>query len=1010
MTDLFGNYRSQETRALQDIQSSKYPDTNKDFEKNIQRLNQFVDYISSYLQTMQKGVDKANEDPITQLKNVVLDLGTLFGGGELLYGINLGDLQYYLPALAAMFGFDATQPFPLNLLYAAEHFFMGYIIPLDAWASSVISVVDGWATALGLSPELIQSMNDVIDALQSITNDFLDFFNTIIGLFDIFGITDSTSTGPLADLWHAITQLLGGFNLQSLGQLIDPLLNSFAPWIEDLATMLNQLDAIIQSWSGGVTTLEGILKAPLLFTDYMNFLDANWTSFDGWQAIINSIFSKSQVFAKVVASMQIPIGNLINQLYSYQTNGGFDTPSTVSGNADWAHDATTGRTFPGSLKATARGALLRSNGEWVAVQEADVLQPVVYVFWSGLTYTGSNPVKLYISFDNAASALIAELQNPTAASLTWVELNGSIAVPANVTRARLQFVVDSTCTAGSIWWDDADFFKELSLLPQSWTQDLTSDLATLNGFNDARNAALTTLFQDWNTDISTTGQPWTDMVDEVDTDFDTYLSTISGINISQSISVSQMLAQFFGFDLSLGQMSPDVIKGLNDSWSQLGAAMAGDVANAGTWAWLAQFMQSWYNLTGQAHVTSVNNYNTLGIRDNMPVYQGLDNTSVANMPLTTIGSGGAFFDSTITTMAGAFVRFPHADSRGSITFYYSPSNANFPTYLFVNVYRLNTATQKLTYLQSSTNLVSQLQNFSAHLGCIQWVFGTPIAVTPNDVLCFVFQVGGVPSGSGNGITISGANPKLEPHPTAVLSNFFMSTASPGSSHASADILASNWSYQTGGPYVSVELAGTVQPTYPPSPTTYVVPNTVNTLTLDSWVKFVDLVGVGGGGGGQGETGGTVGRGGSPGLWNEITLIVGTDIAVGGVITTTIGPADTVSGENVAGSGGAFFSDGKAGAAVSFSWHDPGGTLHTLACSGGAGGGLGNGANGTTFGLSPGDVLWPSTGPNQQTYRGGAAQLSTAPGNPPGGSGPGGQAFQYGFCGGRGQGWVIERYS
>lgn len=508
MTDLFGNYRSQETKALQDINSSKYPDTNKDFEKNIQRLNEFVDYISSYLQTMQKGVDQANEDPITKLKQTVLDLGTIFSGGELLYGINLGDLQYFLPAIGAMFGFDSSQPFPLNLLYAAEHFFLGYILPLNAWASAVEDVIDGWATALGLSPEFITSVNNLLDAMQSVTNDFLDFFNTIVSLFDIFGITDSTSTGPLADLWHAVTQLLGGFNIQSLGQLIDPVLNSLAPWIEDLAQFTDWLDQIVKSWSGGTANLAAILKAPLLFTDYMNFLDANWTSFSGWETIINSVFSKSQVFGKVVASQPIPIGNIINELYNYQTNGDFATPDVVSPNGDWVHDSTVGRTWPGSWKATARGHLLRSSGEWVNCLSTDILNPIVYVFWSGLTYTGANPVRLYMDFDNAPSVLVAELSSPPANALTWVELTGTVPVPAGATLARLQFVVDGGATAGSIWFDDSDFFKELSLLPQDWVDGLTSawnsflalfnlpDQAALNAQAANTNAFWTTFWND----------------------------------------------------------------------------------------------------------------------------------------------------------------------------------------------------------------------------------------------------------------------------------------------------------------------------------------------------------------------------------------------------------------------------------------------------------------------------------------------------------------------------------
>jgi len=122
-------YQSPETRALASIDSTKYPDTNKDFEANIIRLNQFVDYIAQYLQVMQKGIDNNNKDVLGQIQGVIGNLITLLGGGELLWGIDLGDLQYFLPAIGALLGFDGTTPFPINLFNAAEHFFLGYVVP-----------------------------------------------------------------------------------------------------------------------------------------------------------------------------------------------------------------------------------------------------------------------------------------------------------------------------------------------------------------------------------------------------------------------------------------------------------------------------------------------------------------------------------------------------------------------------------------------------------------------------------------------------------------------------------------------------------------------------------------------------------------------------------------------------------------------------------------------------------------------------------------------------------------
>lgn len=245
MSDLFGQYRSQSTLGLQRIDSSKYPDTNKDFESNVRRLNGFVDYISQYLQQMQKGVDQANVDPITRLRDFASDLGVLLGGGQLLYGIDLGDLQYYLPAIATMFGFNSGQPFPLNLFYAAENFLLGYIIPLDSWAFAIQDVINEWAVALGLDPDFVEAVNALLLEIQDLGVDLGELLHNLLSLFGIIDISDGF--GPFGEIWHSITKLLGGFDIKGLVDLVDPVLNGLAPWIQELAKWLNILDEILDS-------------------------------------------------------------------------------------------------------------------------------------------------------------------------------------------------------------------------------------------------------------------------------------------------------------------------------------------------------------------------------------------------------------------------------------------------------------------------------------------------------------------------------------------------------------------------------------------------------------------------------------------------------------------------------------------------------------------------------------------------------------------------------------------
>src|SRR6516165_8277694 len=168
-------FQSQTTKALAAIDSTKYPDTNKDLQANLIRLNQFVDYIASYLQVMQKGIDKNNQDPIAQIQGVASDLVVLLGGGELLYGIDLGDLQYFLPAIGALFGIDSTTPFPINLFNAVEHFLLGYVVPLDAFTVVIEGIVDGWAVALGIDQSWIDAINHLLDAFSNLGMSITDF-------------------------------------------------------------------------------------------------------------------------------------------------------------------------------------------------------------------------------------------------------------------------------------------------------------------------------------------------------------------------------------------------------------------------------------------------------------------------------------------------------------------------------------------------------------------------------------------------------------------------------------------------------------------------------------------------------------------------------------------------------------------------------------------------------------------------------------------------------------------
>lgn len=252
MTDMFGQYKSQQTRALATIDSSKYPDTNVDLEKNVQRLNQFVDYIAQYLQIMQKGVDQANQDALQQIRSIAQNAAVLLAGGTIV-DVDLGDLQYFLPAIGALLGFDEDVPFPINLLYAAEHFFLGYVVPLDSFGYAVQDQINAWADTLGINQDFMDATNELMDAVNAVTANVYEFFVVLQDLIGILGLGGS-GTGAFADLWHAVSVLLGTLSLSSFGTITDPVFEAAAPWVHQLASAVGALADIISAFNTTTST------------------------------------------------------------------------------------------------------------------------------------------------------------------------------------------------------------------------------------------------------------------------------------------------------------------------------------------------------------------------------------------------------------------------------------------------------------------------------------------------------------------------------------------------------------------------------------------------------------------------------------------------------------------------------------------------------------------------------------------------------------------------------------
>lgn len=224
-------YESTEARTLKAIQSKNYPDTNKDFVKNISRLNSSVDYISSYMGVMQKGIDDANQNIIEQIQGIFEDLWVLVAGGEPT-GIEIGDLKYVFQAIGAIFGLGGA-PFPFNIVNAVEHMFSNFLAFLPQFTDVIFDTIFAWAEALGVDPDFTGILRDAYDsAIEALSNS-----NNIIEIF--------------AGVGGSIGDMLGGIGAYIFDEFIQPLINFISSAIGGpLGQTLSWVQAVISKIFG----------------------------------------------------------------------------------------------------------------------------------------------------------------------------------------------------------------------------------------------------------------------------------------------------------------------------------------------------------------------------------------------------------------------------------------------------------------------------------------------------------------------------------------------------------------------------------------------------------------------------------------------------------------------------------------------------------------------------------------------------------------------------------------
>jgi hypothetical protein len=986
---MFGRYQSQTTRQLAQIQSSKYPDTNKDMEANLRRVNQFVDYIAQYLQVMQKGVDQANEDAIQRTRDMASDLVVLLGGGELLYGINLGDLQYFLPALGAIFGFDSTKPFPISLLEMAEHFFLGYIIPLDSFVFEIQSIIDGWLVAMGIDQDTIDAINELLDAIGSITADTLALFTDLWNLLDVFGI-NTDGFGPFADLWHTVTQLLGSFNIQQLGDLIDPVLHALAPWISELAQFVSMLDSIIKAFSGGLTDTQGLLNIAQLFTPFTDLMSGTFDPNSAWGDIITNALNPTGLISAVGAAFDAIEEALFGVTGGSQTelqqlgSGLMDMlghPDLLLGdtirnaeqmianvlNPAGALSTSTvipphlfGNIMPGSQSVQSSNLLPDPgfddpnfvDGEGLWFHSTTVGRTVNSAIVGSVFTTGDGSLR------QLNGVPITTKPGQSTDFEVWTLWSGVVAGPGDAIRLCANaWDINHNAIA-----DDANRVIQAIVAPATnqptWQQLKGSYQAP------AGTAYITICFEV--TAIVTAGN----------VHFDDALQYLQGVIDSSWLGNVSNIPQIDGSSVNGMQGIEDLVTTFNTMFDGLGTALANVPKNGLDLSQLFNLMQTTAKQAVDAVNLAISHQQTLVVRNNKPVRAGMNPTSEATFHLTDFTAGGTTPKTAIaagTAMLATF-RPEQSAKKGFVEFL---GTGNGGTGIFVNVYKVNPSTGVKTALWNSADIAALVPNGTD--GYVRALIpgGSQPNVVPTDLLMFEI----VNAGTGT-LSVGTKQVPVPNHPSEYPPNFAATRTIAGTGGASpASINDSQITYNGIVPYINFGILD-VPAGYMPNEVTEYLTDGTYTYTIPAFARVagtkLDLVGLGAGGGGGGSGYFLSGEGGLGGAWNAITLVCGVDYP------TTATTLTIVVGNGGNGGGG---TGGAPGGATTITWTDPSAVVHVLTCAGGQQGGVGGLSNhgGAAQGIGPGDFTWQG-----QQYFGGPTTLYTLdPGYPgAGGSGAG----------------------
>lgn len=785
---------------------------------------------------MQKGIDDASKNTIEQIQSLINDLIVIFAGGEPT-GIELGDLKYIIQALGALFGLNG--PFPMSLIEAASNFFLGYVVPLPQFTDVIFDTIFAWAEELGLSPEFIDTLREFADAITELGLDIGDLLNSIIGLFDIFGILpDGSGLGILEAIWDAIAGLFDGINTVALKPILNAIADWTIPFIEALTAAVDWIDQIVDSFSDGLGDIQGILNFASVFSGIDWIASSNpLEDFVSWIGDLLGDFIDNAI--DIIGKI-IPIGNLTEEVQSVLWEGGFDTADTIPTGFGFTWDGTEGETSPfGNATTTGNSTAKAIYSNAFDVAPGHILRSRVAVKYTSASSTGADSVILELIPYNAAgtpgTAIKVAGVTPTGNSSGWVVLSNDYTVPGSGwTKAVARIQATSSLSAGTIKFDNASVSR-VQKISQSWIDGLVDDLSSivdwienlvdqllesigLPGIGDllSKIGDLAEGLGDWLLDTQSTASQIFNLADDLLNSPATVLGHLNDVVVEGAHTIGDLFADA---DDAIGDVFDDVRTGWNAFWD----GIFGTTGSTGKTASDVQTAASNVTTTASDAVNAAQTATALATyAGGRAMWESANPTIDAPILEAALGTGSTptYFTASQTASAMGFVRTRVAQDKSLVQWI---GRGNSMTTAKVHIYRMDTDTGDLTWLQTVNITPSTLPNASG-FARFNLPLTTPVHMDPGDVLGIEICVtGGTHDVAG--ITVAWATPDSSARPQGAGASRNSGTES----SAPTTILDANVPYGTKIPYIG---AGIPQGELTPPASTYYFTDTFNSFS--SW--------------------------------------------------------------------------------------------------------------------------------------------------------------------------------